>query len=43
MATCIKALFGAVKLDSGDADVVAVIGKLKLGHELLEAVMLNIS
>ncbi|KAK7902929.1 hypothetical protein LTR67_002575 [Exophiala xenobiotica] len=41
MATCVKALLGAVKLDGGDVDVAALVRHLKLGHELLDAVMLN--
>ncbi|KAK5191251.1 hypothetical protein LTR99_001634 [Exophiala xenobiotica] len=43
MATCVKAVLGAVKFDGGDAAVAAVLRRLKLGHELLEPVMLNIS
>ncbi len=35
MATFVKALFGAVKLDGGDAAVAGVVCQLKLRHELL--------
>ncbi|KIW57534.1 hypothetical protein PV05_06075 [Exophiala xenobiotica] len=35
MATFVKALFGAVKLDGGDAAVAGVVRQLKLRYELL--------
>ena len=35
MATCLKAVCGAVKLDGGDAAVAGVVRQLKLRYELL--------